>query len=215
MASSSLAFFAESRIRSTCALLGHTKLRDVINNIASLVEQRIDASGKSSGSSISFKPPSSPVHLSAESASSYINGYLSLLPSLNAPGILTSGLAYFEHVNPVYPTLDEDDFRFQASEPRLQGCLLASPPFSALYHAVLALGCQYEEGGTFDPGKGRSWKLFQISLSLIPEVLTPKETLINVQVGQFKYINSYSRSNPSTGCRFDGINAPIFCQSPI
>lgn len=54
--------------------------------------------------------------------------------------------------------------------------------FSALYHAVLALGCQYHDGGAFDPGSGKAWKLFQVALGLVPDILVPKKALISLQV---------------------------------
>lgn len=78
--------------------------------------------------------------------------------------------------------LDKESFQREASGPGLQQLLSTSPPFSALYHTVLALGCQYEEGGAFDPGKGKSWRLFQIALGLISDILVPRETIVHVQV---------------------------------
>lgn len=93
-------------------------------------------------------------------------------------------LAYFDFVHPLYPILEKRDFEQRARPSQLQLSLAASAPFSALYHTVLALGCQYEEEGTFEPGKGMSWKLFQVALGQLPEILTPKESLVHVQVSQ-------------------------------
>lgn len=59
---------------------------------------------------------------------------------------------------------------------------MESPAFSALYHTVLALGCQYTGEGSFDPGKGQAWKLYQAALGLLPDVLLPGEMLVNLQV---------------------------------
>lgn len=74
VASSSLAFFSESRIRSVCNLLGHTKLRDLIETIATVINARMNRGGRPSDSTIKFRRPSSPVRISEESASSYIRG---------------------------------------------------------------------------------------------------------------------------------------------
>ncbi|KAL1853347.1 hypothetical protein Plec18170_005344 [Paecilomyces lecythidis] len=126
----------------------------------------MNRNGRPSGSIIKFKGPSSAVQIPPESAASYIRGYY---PS------------YFEHVHPLYPFLDRQSFEAQVFNTNLQQLLSTSAPFSALYHTVLALGCQYQEGGTFDPGQGKAWKLFQISLGLFPDVLVPRETLVNVQ----------------------------------
>ncbi|KAJ9266328.1 transcriptional regulator family: Fungal Specific TF [Paecilomyces variotii] len=162
VASSSLAFFSESRIRSVSELLGHTKLRDLIETMITVINGRMNRSGRPSGSIIKFKEPSSAVQIPPESAASYIR-------------------AYFEQVHPLYPFLDRQSFEAKVCNPQLPQLLSTSAPFSALYHTVLALGCQYQEGGTFDPGQGKAWKLFQISLGLFPDVLVPRESLINVQ----------------------------------
>lgn len=95
---------------------------------------------------------------------------------------LTCNTAYFEQVHPLYPFLDRREFEEKAFNVQLPRYLSSSASFSALYHTVLALGCQYHEGGAFDPGQGKAWKLFQISLGLFPDVLVPRETLVNVQV---------------------------------
>jgi hypothetical protein len=44
------------------------------------------------------------------------------------------------------------------------------------------LGCQYHEGGAFDPGNGRAWKLFQVSLGLVSEILIARTALMSLQV---------------------------------
>ena len=91
-------------------------------------------------------------------------------------------LAYFSQVNPQYPFLEYNDFIKDTTRSDLSAYLAASPAFSALYHTVLALGCQYTDGGSFDPGKGKAWKLFQVALGLMADVLLPPESLTNVQV---------------------------------
>ncbi|PWY80733.1 hypothetical protein BO94DRAFT_558164 [Aspergillus sclerotioniger CBS 115572] len=87
---------------------------------------------------------------------------------------------YFEHVHPLYPFLDRSAFENKAFDTQVEDHL-SNAPFSALYFTVLALGCLYVEGGSFDPGKGTAWKLFQHALGLFPEILQPPETLVNVQ----------------------------------
>lgn len=90
--------------------------------------------------------------------------------------------AYFDRIHPTYPILDRSDFEKKAFSADLPRYLKTSPPYSALYHAVLALGCQYTEGGSFDPGNGKAWKLFQVSLGLFLDIIVPRETLVKVQV---------------------------------
>ncbi|BDD59561.1 hypothetical protein MAP00_004757 [Monascus purpureus] len=162
VASSNIAFFSESRIRSLSIRLGNDKLREVVERIDEYINARMNPSNKSSSWIIQFRGPSSPIQVSKEATASYIG-------------------AYFDQVHPTYPFLDRNDFECKASRPDLPQYLEACPPFSALYHTVLALGCQYTEGGSFDPGDGEAWKLFQVSLGLFLDLLVPRETLTTVQ----------------------------------
>lgn len=91
-------------------------------------------------------------------------------------------LEYFTHIHPLYPFLDRKEFEEKAFSTSPVQHQQGSPHFSALYHSVLALGCQYQDGGTFDPGKGRPWELYRISLGLLSEILLPKESLVDLQV---------------------------------
>ena len=90
--------------------------------------------------------------------------------------------AYFDHIHPIYPFLDRQTFERKVFQGDLALLLRDSPPFSALYYSVLALGSQFHGSGSFEPGRGTSWKFFQAALGLFPEILIPKETLVNVQV---------------------------------
>ncbi|PYI08733.1 hypothetical protein BO78DRAFT_405442 [Aspergillus sclerotiicarbonarius CBS 121057] len=160
--SSGLAFFSESQLHSLTEILGHTRFRDLIDGISCLTQSRLHGKGRQSRhSSIHFAKPSSRVEISREATVQYIG-------------------AYFEHVHPLYPFLDRSDFENKAFDNPVAGHL-SNAPFSALYHTVLALGCLYVEGGSFDPGKGKAWKLFQHALGLFPEILLPPEALVNVQ----------------------------------
>lgn len=62
--------------------------------------------------------------------------------------------------------------------PRL---LAENKAWSALYYAVLALGCQATGGGSFEPGKGESWRLFSTALSILPDLMTLPDSLIVLQ----------------------------------
>lgn len=93
-------------------------------------------------------------------------------------------LAYFTYVHPLYPFLNRKKFEEKAFSAEQAEHQMSNSHFSALYHSVLALGCQYHEGGGFGSRNGLAWKLFQISLGLVSEILVPKERLINVQVSE-------------------------------
>jgi hypothetical protein len=77
--SSNLAFFSESRIRSVSARLGHTKLRDLIETIGSVVDGRLNRGNGQHGNAIKFRGPSSPLQITPATAASYIEGKLYLL----------------------------------------------------------------------------------------------------------------------------------------
>lgn len=144
-----------------------------------------------SSSVVKFKGPSTPLQISDESAKSYIRGWNGDWTSLYRKQALMFLAAYFEYVHPVYPFLDRKQFEDTAFNPQLVQFLPDNFPFSALYHSVLALGCQYQDGGAFDPGEGTAWKLYQIALGLFSDILVPKETLVNVQASQLRDSRSF------------------------
>jgi hypothetical protein len=97
--------------------------------------------------------------------------------------------AYFEQVHPVYPFLDRATFEqraFGLTSVASSSSSSSSSPidevWSALYHTVLAIGCQYNDGGSFDPGNGQAWSLFERALSSFPNILMTKGSLVAVQV---------------------------------
>lgn len=94
--------------------------------------------------------------------------------------------AYFKHVHPIHPFLDRAEFEQKALSYDLLHHLSSNAAFSALYHTVLAMGAQYTEGGSFDAGQGKPWKLYQVALGLFSDVLLPRESLVNLQV---RFIN--------------------------
>ncbi|KAJ5857262.1 fungal-specific transcription factor domain-containing protein [Penicillium solitum] len=159
--SSSLAFFSERRIRSLSQQLGNDRLNQLVETIESIIRSRLLAQGPSS-SPISFKHPSDIEQVSLERIRLYTD-------------------SYFNQLHPTYPFLDRHTFEDKVFGPSLSEDLCANSAFSALYHTVLALGCQYHEGGAFDPGNGKAWKLFQVSLGLVSDILMPRGTLMGLQ----------------------------------
>ncbi|KAJ6028138.1 hypothetical protein N7540_003714 [Penicillium herquei] len=89
--------------------------------------------------------------------------------------------AYFEHVHPIYPFLHRNEFEEKALNQQCLAFCQESASFSALYHAVLALGCQHRGMGSFQPGRGIAWKLFQVAYSHFPKIIASKQTLAHAQ----------------------------------
>lgn len=91
-------------------------------------------------------------------------------------------IAYFEHVHPIYPFLDQKEFKDGIHNFNKARDISANPSLSALYYAVLALGCQQVGRGSFHPGQGQAWEFYQVSLGLLSDILHPCDSLINLQV---------------------------------
>ncbi|RDW74230.1 hypothetical protein BP5796_07672 [Coleophoma crateriformis] len=89
--------------------------------------------------------------------------------------------SYFLHIHPVYPFLDRVQFERRASDKNLPETLKVDKAWCALYFTVLALGSQFHDEGTFDQGKGKPWKLFQVALGTLPELILPSKRLLNAQ----------------------------------
>ncbi|KAE8375731.1 fungal-specific transcription factor domain-containing protein [Aspergillus bertholletiae] len=160
--SSNLAFFSDRKIQSLTQKLGNSRLRELIDCIEAAIEGRVNACGATSVSPVTFKKPPSSTLISGELTRVYVD-------------------VYFKRIHPLYPFLDRQSFEETAFSTTLAQTLETAPAFSALYHAVLALGCQYHDGGSFDPGKGKAWKFFQMSLGLMADILVPRESLLTLQ----------------------------------
>jgi hypothetical protein len=90
-------------------------------------------------------------------------------------------IAYFENIHPMYPFLNRKTFEEKALSPEIESLLETNIAWSALYHSVLALGSQFHDKD-FSPGKGLPWQLFKLALGMMPNLVGPDATLLNVQV---------------------------------
>lgn len=90
-------------------------------------------------------------------------------------------IAYFENIHPMYPFLDRKGFEEKVSSMQNES-LQKNTAWSALYYGVLALGSQFHNKGDFSPEKGLAWHLFKHALGLMPDLVGPDATLLNVQV---------------------------------
>ncbi|EHA28163.1 hypothetical protein ASPNIDRAFT_43524 [Aspergillus niger ATCC 1015] len=151
-----MAFFSDSHIHSLTTILGHSRLRDLLDAMGEAMHQHAH------GIDIDFSAPDPPVRIPHEEAAHYIT-------------------VYFDDLHPLAPFLDRADFERRVSDPGLSELLENNAPFCALYHTLLALGCQYMDGGSFTPGEGKAWKYFQCALSLFPKILAPPQGLLHVQ----------------------------------
>lgn len=162
MTSSNLAYFSEAHIRLISQRLGHNKLLDLIRSISNVVNEKLCRAKEDTSSPIGAGRSSSPITGVPEAVlKSYVE-------------------SYFAHVHPLYPFLDRQTFEARFHN---VGRRDKSSAFRALYHSVLALGCQYVAGdGSFTLGQGEAWSYFKVSLGLLQDVLFPPEALVNLQV---------------------------------
>jgi len=107
----------------------------------------------------------------------------------------------------MYPFLKRKTFEEKAFSPRIESLLETSIAWSALYHTVLALGSQFHDKGDFLPGKGLPWQLFKFALGMMPNLVGPDATLLNVQVWVPSYNNSLMSNN--IGCDHDSMSCSI------
>ncbi|KAH8695318.1 fungal-specific transcription factor domain-containing protein [Talaromyces proteolyticus] len=161
--SSNLSFFSTSRVRSLNSRLGHTKLNQLMHRIDSVLSSRLN------------KSPSQMTQLYSLRQSDRVP------PSIAGPLTASYIRSYFEQVHPIYPFLERQSFEKRAFEPMSQSSVTVDEVWSALYHTVLAIGCQYNDGGSFDPGCGQAWKLFEVALSYFPDIVMMKGSLMAVQ----------------------------------
>ncbi|KAG7117577.1 ABC-transporter-regulating transcription factor like protein [Verticillium longisporum] len=88
---------------------------------------------------------------------------------------------YFECVHPLYPFLDREAFERTFANPDFFEIVNQSRAWSCLYHSVLAMGCQCDGGGSFEPGVGDAWNLFFVALSLLPDIMLQPDSLLVLQ----------------------------------
>ncbi|KAF2963346.1 hypothetical protein GQX73_g10232 [Xylaria multiplex] len=159
--SSSLAIFSEDRLHVISRRLGHNQVRELIDTIFHDMQGRACPS-KAPAASGEDSTLLHPVEFYENHAEKYIN-------------------AYFEYIHPLYPFLDQTEFKMRASNPQFIESPPHEPAFPALYHTVLALGCQYLEDRSFDPDSGPSYKLFRVALKLLPSLLVSSASLPALQ----------------------------------
>ncbi|KAI4601528.1 hypothetical protein KJ359_011658 [Pestalotiopsis sp. 9143b] len=159
LANFSLTFFSDARLEQLSKRLGNDKVNQLVSRISSVIRLRVRQHDKLSASSLRI------------AAGSVFEASTNLI---EANAWIQS---YFERVHPFYPFLDRKDFESRAFNTNLPTSLVQDKAWSALYHAVLALGCQANGGGSFEPGKGEAWRLFSVSLGLFPDLITLPDSL--------------------------------------
>ena len=140
-------------------LLGNDNIRGLVERAAAAVSEKTIA--QQSAPALSSLEPVSRIDI--HTSLKYIN-------------------SYFEIIHPLYPFLDRNDFEQKTLALGDVEHLESNRIFSALYYAVLALGCQYAEDRSFEPATSVSCRLFHLAKRFLPDVLLTKTTLTHLQV---------------------------------
>ncbi|CAH0047768.1 unnamed protein product [Clonostachys solani] len=151
-----------TKVASLTQRIGNTRLQDIVKKLDDYIASRLGLTDEPIWPPINFEKPEQKDRPTSHETRSYIQ-------------------AYFNNLHPVYPFLDQEEFESQAFSPNLDDLLKQSPAFSALYHSILALGSQYLQCGTFEPGNGRSWEYFQVALGHMSDIILPRESIESVQ----------------------------------
>ncbi|KAF2021679.1 hypothetical protein BU24DRAFT_417317 [Aaosphaeria arxii CBS 175.79] len=158
----SLTFYSERRLSALSAKLGHDRVLQAHTKATAFLAERL---GGIDRLSISMALPEK-TSTSTETNSSFVKACIQ---------------SYFEQLHPIYTFIDRARFEAIAFGPNLSQHLEADKPWSALFHAILALGSQFHDGGSYQPAKNIAWRFFSISLALFPSLLITKATLHTVQ----------------------------------
>ncbi|PYH42889.1 fungal specific transcription factor domain-containing protein [Aspergillus saccharolyticus JOP 1030-1] len=159
-----ISFFPAKRVKAINERLGHNRLDQLLEEIRTMVATKIKAACSIPQSYIQRRHSLSQRHEFPDWAS--IQAHIS---------------AYFEAVHPLYPFLSPDTFRQKAAAEDLSQALATDQAWAALFYAVVAIGCQNNEGGSFDVGVGEAWQYFERSLSYFPDLLFGRGSLTSVQ----------------------------------
>ncbi|KAH7165896.1 hypothetical protein EDB81DRAFT_780638 [Dactylonectria macrodidyma] len=157
-----ITFFSDSRLASLSARLQNNKVDQLVQRFSSVLKSRVKSPDKVSARSISQEKGRAGPFNDRTAAAAFIS-------------------AYFERVHPLFPHLNRSTFESTAFSAELPTVLAENKAFSALYHSVLALGCLYDGGGGFEPGKGQAGQIFSVSLALFPELVQSPDSLLILQ----------------------------------
>ncbi|KAF2463578.1 uncharacterized protein BDR25DRAFT_297660 [Lindgomyces ingoldianus] len=157
----SLTFFSEARLASLGLRLGHDRISKIRAQMAAIITQRMRT-------------------VERVPAPACDNDRCRVFGASDT-FITTCIRAYFEHVHPIYPFLDRSQVESIASGPQLQEKLAIDKAWSALFFGILALGSQYNDGGSFQPTNNVAWKFFSTALAIFLDLLITKASLVSVQ----------------------------------
>ncbi|GFN20901.1 transcription factor [Aspergillus tubingensis] len=158
-----ISFFPERRVRAISQRLGHNRLDQLLDEIRTVVATKVKNSCAIPQSYIQRHLGTGKIQVPSRDI---IDGHIS---------------AYFDSIHPIYPFLCPDTFRARVASQDLVQSLGTDKVWAALFYAIVAIGCQNNEGGSFDTGVGEAWSYFERSLSCFQDLLFGRGSLTAVQ----------------------------------
>ncbi|KAH6646395.1 hypothetical protein BKA67DRAFT_584174 [Truncatella angustata] len=158
--SSGLAFFSNYKVEGLVQRIGNPRLRELVNEVDGALRFRLLKRA---------------------------DVQLATLRGVQYEALVTSDEAvvyiqeYHVRVHAMFPFLDWEDFQRKALSPDSSTLLEKCSSFAALYHTVLALGCQYRGMGSFEPKTGKAWGLFAVALGHLPDIRRTGDSLTALQ----------------------------------
>ncbi|KAK2751490.1 fungal specific transcription factor, partial [Colletotrichum kahawae] len=181
---SGLAYFSDQKVDQLVQRIGNSRIRELINGIDAALQSSILTRTDEVLSRLGSERRCHPIRIPADESGLYIRRKLPdnvVVTRRCKHHSDKQTQEYFDTLHPIYPFLNRDDFEGKAFSPELDKILEDDLQYSALYHAVLALGCQHFGQGSFDPGKGRAWELFRVCLSHTADILNFGDSLLGLQ----------------------------------
>ncbi|SPO04602.1 uncharacterized protein DNG_07287 [Cephalotrichum gorgonifer] len=156
----SLTFFTDSRLQSLEQCLGNTRINEIVGRATSVIDGRIRRADPAYYAARRDQGPSQ--WSDSTVAASYMQ-------------------VYFDRVHPIYPILDKSKFQGTVSSPDFPHVLTQNKAWACLYHAVLAIASQHTHGGSFEPAKGESSKIFIVALANFSDLVLLPDSLLVLQ----------------------------------
>ncbi|GKZ26322.1 hypothetical protein AbraIFM66951_002246 [Aspergillus brasiliensis] len=179
-----ISFFPERRVRAISQRLGHNRLDQLLEQIRAVVATKVKNTCAIPQSYIQRHLGTGKIQEvpSRDIIDGHISGTYALIDRLYFLSDNHNPLAaYFDMVHPIYPFLCPDTFRARAASQDLVQSLETDKSWAALFYAIVAIGCQNNEGGSFDAGVGEAWSYFEQSLSCFQDLFFGRGSLTAVQ----------------------------------
>ncbi|KAJ5701888.1 hypothetical protein N7488_009436 [Penicillium malachiteum] len=158
-----ISFFPARRVRAISQRLGHDRLDQLLAEIRDIAAAKV-------------KNNSSIPRSRALRETSFNDDHINCRETLDSHISV-----YFDMVHPMYPFLDPRSFKQQTISPDLSRLISTNKGFAALYYAVVAIGSQHNDGGSFEAGVGEAWSYFERALSYFQDLIFFRGSLTTVQ----------------------------------